>query len=136
MQVAFDDQEKIAYLIGGSQLYLIDLSPVALLEAGSPAQEPKSLSVLETFTLDSTINDVAVCGDLLAVALNGPTKVLPGSVTLFSRFLRASQGPGLEQLAQFTVGEYSMALTTQAVLRAPLHGGFKPAAAQPRAKLP
>lgn len=102
-QVAFDDQEKIAYLIGGSKLYIIDLYPEALLEAGAPATNPKPLSVLDTATLPTTINDVVFCDSYLA---NGETKVLPGSVTLYSRFLRElGGGASLQELAKFTVGE-------------------------------
>lgn len=84
----------------------MDLSPESLLESGSAAATPKSLSVLETVTLPTTVNDVVFCGDYLAVAANGATKVLPGSVTLFSRYLRDGGESSLEQAAQFTVGKF------------------------------
>jgi hypothetical protein len=107
VQVAFDDQEKVAYLIGGTKLYIIDLSPEALLVAGSPATEPKPLSAIANITLPTTINDVAFCGGYLAVAANGATKVLPGSVTLYSRYLRKpGSDASLEELAKFTVGKW------------------------------
>lgn len=121
MQVAFDDQEKVAYLIGNRTLYVVDLSASALLISGSePAQTPKALSVLTTVDLSTTLNDVIFCaaagGDgYLAVAANGETKVEAGSVTVYSRYLRGQQPEAarnsdstpssLQELARFSVFE-------------------------------
>lgn len=121
-QVAYDDQEKVAYLISDTKLYVIDLSPEALLEGGAPATTPRELPVLRTVTLPTTATDVAFCGGYIAVSAEGSSKVLPGSVAIFSRYLRqqpsssegrsagtgtgAARSPGgsLEQLTQLTVG--------------------------------
>lgn len=95
--------EKVAYLIGNKVLYVVDLSPAALLNNGAPASPPKNVSLLANLTLPTTLTDVQFCGGYLAVTAEGPTKVLPGSVTIFNRFRRS--GPGsLEQLTQLTVG--------------------------------
>lgn len=92
MQVAFDDKEKVAYLIGDTKLYIIDLSPKALLDHhGHPFNLPRPLIVLQTVELPNTVNDVSFCGGYLALSANGPTKVLPGSVTIYSRYLRQQQ---------------------------------------------
>lgn len=123
LQVAYDDQEKVAYLISDTKLYVIDLSPEALLEGGAPATTPRELPVLRTVTLPTTATDVAFCGGYIAVSAEGSSKVLPGSVAIFSRYLRqqpsssegrsagtgtgAARSPGgsLEQLTQLTVGK-------------------------------
>jgi hypothetical protein len=117
-------------MIGDNKLYVIDLSPDALLDNGEPADTPKALDVLETVTLPTTVNDVSFCGGYLALSANGVTKVDLGSVTIYSRYLReeasglsakasgedaASWGyyrrhvGSLEKLAQFTVGEWCVA---------------------------
>jgi hypothetical protein len=95
---------KVAYLIGGTNLHVIDVSPAAVDVTSSTA---KILPVLATRELPSTITDVYMCGDLLAVSAEGATKVSPGQVLLYSRYLRAA-GTGAESLkllANFTVGE-------------------------------
>lgn len=84
-QVAYDDVEKVAYLIGNKDIYVIDLSPEKLLDDGVAASPPRDLQLLKTLTQPTTVNDVAFCGDYLAVTANGATKVLPGSVTIFRR---------------------------------------------------
>jgi hypothetical protein len=113
-------------MIGDKRLYVIDLSPDALLDDGEPAETPKALSVLTTVTLPTTVNDVSFCGGYLALSANGATKVDLGSVTIYSRYLRekasglsakaaaedaaslgyyGSRAGSLQKLAQFTVGE-------------------------------
>jgi hypothetical protein len=115
--VAFDDQEKVAYLIGNRTLYVVDLSPSALLDSGSrPSPTPKAQSVLTSLDLSTTVNDVIFCATAggngyLAVAADGETKVEAGSVTVYSRYLRqqqpeaASSPPSLQELVRFSVGE-------------------------------
>lgn len=124
--MSFDDKQKVAYLVGAKTLYVIDLSPDALLNYGVPAKTPKDLPVLHKVTLPATINDVTFCGGYLAIAANGASKTQPGIVTIYGRYLRQHgdlyyygnadsnggyyyedlHGPGsLEQLASFTVGE-------------------------------
>lgn len=91
-QVAYDDVEKVAYLIGGKDIYVIDLSQKALLEDGEAAATPRDLPRLKNLTQPTTVNDVAFCGDYLAVSANGATKVLPGSVTIFRRYAQGFWG--------------------------------------------
>jgi hypothetical protein len=125
VQVAYDDMHKVAYLIGDTKLYIVDLSPVALLDNGSPASTPRPLSVLQTLELNLTVNDVAFCGGLLAISTNAADtantsgKVLPGGVTILNNYRRESEmqivarGAGsLEVLAQFTVGELALQLSS------------------------
>lgn len=120
LQVAFDDREKVAYLIGNLTLYVVDLSPTALLDGNnSPANPPRALTLRQSLTRPTTLNDVAFCDGYLdlAIASNGEGgKVRPGSVTIFGRYVRSrgQQGGGksaadsagsLRELARFTVGE-------------------------------
>jgi hypothetical protein len=115
--VAFDDKEKVAYLIGNLTLYVVDLSITALLDNNSPANPPRTLTLRQSLTRPTTLNDVAFCDGYLAVASNGEGgKVQPGSVTIFGRYARsrgehgssdeAAEAAGsLQELARFTVGE-------------------------------
>lgn len=113
-QVVFDDGEKVAYLVGGSTLYVVDMSQESL-QPDDTQGPARALSVLQTLTLPTTVNDLSFCanrqGGYLAVSANGgplanaeDAKVLPGSVTLFGRYLRAGGPASLQQLAQFIVG--------------------------------
>lgn len=86
-QVAYDDKSKVAYLIGDKQLYVIDMSPAALLDNGQPAATPKLLRVLQTKNLTTTVNDVSFCGSYLAISADGATKTQPGTVTIFNRWV-------------------------------------------------
>jgi hypothetical protein len=102
--VTYDDVSKVAYLIGGTSVHIIDVSPAAVHVTASTA---KVLPVLVTRELPTTITDVYVCGDLLAISAEGATKVSPGQVLLYSRYLRgtSSSAESLKLLANFTVGE-------------------------------
>lgn len=94
---------------------MADLSPAALLENGDPASTPKALSVLKTVTYQTVLNDVYFCATedagYLAVAANsgpGEAKVQPGSVTIYSRYVRGQESDSdgsLKELAKFTVGK-------------------------------
>lgn len=106
-QVAFDDKVKVAYLIGNTELYVLDVSSDAM---DVYASSPKVLPVLLTKDLPTPVTDVYFCGDLLAVSAEGATKVQPGQVLIFTRYQRSGT-PGvnpvdsLKLLANFTVGE-------------------------------
>eukprot|EP00883_Tetradesmus_obliquus_P007510 jgi/Sobl393_1/18142/SZX59566.1 len=102
-QVAFDDVSKVAYMIGGQNLIVIDLSSSAVDVSASIA---KVLPVLTVHELPTTTTDVVMCGDLLAVSAEGATKVSPGQVLLYTRYLRAagSAADSMKLLANFTVG--------------------------------
>jgi hypothetical protein len=72
------------------------------------------MSILKTITFPTILNDVYFCSTedagYLAVAANagpGGAKVQPGSVTIFSRYVRGleSDVESLKELAKFTVGE-------------------------------
>lgn len=104
LQVAFDDVSKVAYMIGGQNLIVIDLSSSAVDVSASTA---KVLPVLTVRELPTTTTDVVMCGDLLAVSAEGATKVSPGQVLLYTRYLRAagSAADSMKLLANFTVGE-------------------------------
>jgi hypothetical protein len=91
--VAYDDVEKVAYLIGGKDIYVIDLSPEKLLDDGVAASTPRNLDQLKKLPQPTTVNDVAFCGDYLAVSANGATKVLPGSVLIFRRWVYKASYP-------------------------------------------
>lgn len=102
-QVAFDDVSKVAYMIGGQNLIVIDLSSSAVDVSASTAKVVPVLTVRE---LPTTTTDVVMCGDLLAVSAEGATKVSPGQVLLYTRYLRAagSAAASMKLLANFTVG--------------------------------
>jgi hypothetical protein len=109
VQVVFDDKQKVAYLVGGKSLFVVNMEPAALLDNGSPAAEPKNLATLQTMTFPTIVNDVTFCGRFLAVSNNGNTKVDNGTVTIYQRYLRTppSSGPSsLEKVETFPVGEY------------------------------
>lgn len=98
MQVTFDDKEKIAYMIGNTQLYIIDVSAALLLGGAGVAQLP----TLKAVDLGAPVNDVYFCGGYVAVAVNGASKNLPGFVAIYGRFVRGQ--PFLE-LTRIGVGK-------------------------------
>lgn len=104
-QVVFDDGAKVAYTVGDDKLFVVDLSPAALALESAPANpgEGTTLPVLQTVPLGRAVNDVATCGRLLALSVNGPTKVDPGSVRIHRRYEREG-ADSLKLLATFTVG--------------------------------
>jgi hypothetical protein len=95
---------KVAYLIGGNSVHVIDVSSAAVDVTSSTA---KVLPILLTRDLPTIITDVVMCGDLLAISAEGSSKVAPGQVLVYSRYLRAasSSADSLKLLANFTVGE-------------------------------
>jgi hypothetical protein len=102
MQVTFDDVSKVAYLIGSNSVHVIDVSSAAVDVTSSTA---KVLPVLLTRDLPTTITDVVMCGDLIAISAEGASKVSPGQVLLYSRYLRSGGADSLKLMANFTVGE-------------------------------
>jgi hypothetical protein len=102
-QVTFDDVSKVAYLIGGNSVHVIDVSSAAVDITSSTA---RVLPILLTRNLPTTITDVVMCGDLIAISAEGASKVSPGQVLLYSRYLRSGSADSLKLMANFTVGEY------------------------------
>lgn len=129
-QVTFDPAESVAYLIGDTKLYVVDLSVSALgLQAQTTAKASRThkkntivtanvanpsfgntLPVLATLDFGVPLNDVFFCsklkkrrGGILAIALNAPNKLDNGQVKILSRFSRSAAN-SLQELASFTVG--------------------------------
>jgi hypothetical protein len=94
---------KVAYLIGGNSVHVIDVSSAAVDVTSSTA---RVLPILLTRDLPTTITDVVMCGDLIAISAEGSSKVSPGQVLLYSRYLRSGSADSLKLMANFTVGEY------------------------------
>lgn len=106
--MAYDNGRKVAYLVGGKNLYVVGLD--TLVTNGTLTATPKDLPLLQTMPLPTTLTDVAFCGGYLAISAEGATKVSPGIVMIFNRYGDSILGnkvwaTSLEQLANFTVGE-------------------------------
>lgn len=112
LQVAFDDDTKVAYLVGDETIYIIDLSNSILpIETGETpigaTSTGQQLPVVATKEVPATITDVQFCDKYVAIsAENVNGKTLPGQVLIYSRFLRQGGSDSFKLLANFTVGEY------------------------------
>jgi hypothetical protein len=105
VQVAFDDKEKIAYLVGGQQLYVVDLAPEKLFVNGILPTSARTLNVTQKVELANVVNDVVFCGHFLAISTEAVPKTNPGTVTIYNRYLRAGGANSLKKLAEFPVGK-------------------------------
>jgi hypothetical protein len=105
--VAFDDKGKVAYLIGNTNVYVIDMSPAVLTLSRSAPAGGSQLPLLGSrdFTVDVT--DVQFCGDYVAISTYGDVKTDPGRVYIFARYNRATATAAnpLRLLTTFTVGQ-------------------------------
>lgn len=108
MQVAFDDVNKVAYLIGGNKFYVLDLSsnslPISKVPLGA-SSAGQQLPVLAERELAATITDVQQCGGYLAISAESDLgKTFPGQVLIYSTYRRSEDAGSLALLANFTVG--------------------------------
>ncbi|KAF8069409.1 Gigasin-3a [Scenedesmus sp. PABB004] len=99
--VTLDAERRVAYLVGGDQLYAVGVD-IGAGELAAPAPGGRALPLLFAQTLPATITDVSLCGDFVAVATEGPTKTAPGVVHLLGRY--AAGATALPVVTTFTVG--------------------------------
>ena len=106
-QVAFDDLGKVAYLIGGTNVTIIDMSPTVLTVTKSAPTGGSELPLLAAKDLSAEVTDVQFCGEYVAISTYGAAKTDAGKVHIFSRYKRSPRvaADPLELLRTFTVGE-------------------------------
>jgi hypothetical protein len=135
-QVAFDDQQKVVYLAGGSQLSALDASTDALPDISSSSLAA-ALPLLAQQKLPASAADVAVCGGLVAVAAESVRgKAAPGQLLLFKAHDRSAAAAAdsteddkpFHLLANVTVGEFYCHCNSQSLhsthCDAPPNAGF------------
>jgi hypothetical protein len=105
--VAFDDKGKVAYLIGNTNVYVIDMSPTVLTVTQSAAAGASELPLLGSRDFTRDVTDVQFCGDYVAISTYGDEKTDPGRVYVFARYNRATATADepLQLLTTFIVGE-------------------------------
>jgi hypothetical protein len=126
-QVAFDDQQNVVYVAGGSQLSALDASADVIPNlTTSSSTAAAALPLLTQQQLPAAVADVAVCGGLLAVAAEGVEgKAAPGQLLLYRAYDKskaaaaaatdgsADEAHGLTLMANITVGELRCASVRQ-----------------------
>jgi hypothetical protein len=112
--VAFDNNQKVVYLAGGSQLSALDASTDALPDISSSSLAA-ALPLLAQQKLPSAAADVAVCGGMVAVAAESVSgKTAPGQLLLFKAYDRSAAAAAdstedekpFKLLANVTVGKF------------------------------
>lgn len=77
---AFDIEDRMAYTVGRSYIHVVDFSDVI---------RPKIVHFLK---LRTPGNDIAICGDYVAIVQDGPTPSDNGTLVIYDRYRRVSGG--------------------------------------------